>query len=112
MFDSKFTSLAAVVGGLAVSFTAGMGIASADPDYGPMVDSGCTYDQAITALKTENPMAVPYMDEYPANYEFLRVFLGSPRDERVNLLNQIKSNPGADLALPIFQQTLTNCAKY
>ncbi|RDH76127.1 hemophore-related protein [Mycolicibacterium moriokaense] len=100
------------VGGLALSLSAGLGVASADPDYGPMVDSPCTYDQAITALRTDSPMAVQYMDKFPANYQFLKVFLSSPRDERVNLLNQIKGNPGANLALPIFQQTLTGCTKY
>ena len=106
------TRLAVAVGGLALSLTAGAGVASAQPDLGPMVDSTCTYDQAVTALKTENPVAVQYMDKYPANYEFMRVFLGSSRDERVNLLNQIKNNPGANQALPVFQQMLTSCVKY
>lgn len=105
-------TLAIAVGGLALSLSAGTGLASADPDLSPMVDSTCNYDQAITALRTENPMAVQYMDKYPANYEFVRVFLGSPRDQRVNLLNQIKNNPGANLAMPIFQQMMTNCVKY
>jgi hemophore-related protein len=112
MIKLSLTRLGVAVTGLALSLTAGAGVASADPDLGPMVGSTCTYDQAITALNTENPMAVQYMDQYPANYEFLRVFLSSSRDQRVSLLNQIKSNPGADLALPVFQQMLTSCVKY
>ena len=112
MVELSSTGLVVAVGGLALSLTAGIGLASAEPDLGPMVDSTCNYDQAITALRTENPMAVPYMDKYPANYQFVRVFLNSPRDQRVNLLNQIRNNPGANLALPIFQQMMTNCVKY
>jgi hemophore-related protein len=112
MIKLSLTTLGVAVTGLALSLTAGFGIASADPDLGPMVGSTCTYDQAITALKTENPMAVQYMDKYPANYEFVRVFLGSSPDQRVNLLNQVKGYPGIDQALPVFQQMLTSCVKY
>ncbi len=106
------TKLAVVAGGISLALSAGAGLASAVPDYGPMLDSTCSYDQAITALRTENPMAVQYMDKYPANYQFIQVFLGSSRDQRVNLLDQIKNNPGAAQALPVFQQMLTSCTKY
>lgn len=108
--------LAAAAGGAALFMTAGMGLAvgtaAAEPDYGPMVDSPCTYDQAMAAVHAENPLAAQYLDQSPPNLEFLRVFLGSPRDDRVDLLNQIKNNEGAAQALPVFQATLTNCANY
>ena len=112
MNKSPLTKLAVAVSGLALSLTAGAGMASADPDYGPMVDSTCSFEQAMTAVHTENPTAAQYLDQSPPNVEFLRVFLGSPRDERVNLLNQIKDNEGADQALPVFRQMLTNCVNY
>jgi hemophore-related protein len=104
--------IAIAVGGLALSMTAGAGLALADPDYGPMVDSPCSYDQAMKAVHTENPMAAKYLDQSPPNLKFLQVFLNSSHDQRVDLLNQIKNNPGADQALPVFQQTLTSCTKY
>lgn len=106
------TGLAVAVGGLAVSLAAGSGLASAEPDYDPMVNSTCSYTQAMTAVHAENPMAAQYLDQSPPNQEFLRVFLSSPRDQRVNLLNQIKNNQGADQALPVFQQMLTSCVNY
>lgn len=112
MIKLTFTRLAVAIGGAALSLTAGAGLASAEPDLGPMVDSPCTYDQAMKAVHTENPMAAQYLDQSPPNQQFLRVFLSSPRDERVNLLNQIKNNPGADVALPVFQQMLSSCSKY
>lgn len=106
------TKIAAVVGGVAAALTVGSGLASAVPDVGPMVDSPCSYDQAIKAVHAENPLAAKYLDQSPPNQQFLQVFLSSPREERVNLLNQIKNNPGADQALPVFTQMLTSCTKY
>ncbi|MDT5150292.1 MAG: hypothetical protein QOI01_2025 [Mycobacterium sp.] len=112
MMKLSMTKLAVAGGGLALSLTAGVGLASAQPDYGPMVNSTCTYEQAMTAVHTENPTAAQYLDQSPPNQKFLQVFLGSSRDQRVNLLNQIKNNQGADQALPVFQQMLTSCTKY
>jgi hemophore-related protein len=112
MIEKSFTRLAVAIGGLTLSLTAGAGLASADPNIGPMVDSPCTYEQAMSAVHAENPMAAQYLDQSPPNLEFLRVFLSSPRDERVNLLNQIKNNPGANQAFPVFRQMLTSCVKY
>ena len=112
MMKLATTKLTVGVAGVALALTAGAGLASAEPDYGPMINSTCTYDQAMTAVHTENPAAAQYLDQSPPNQEFLRVFLGSSRDQRVNLLNQIKGNQGAAMALPVFQQTLTGCAKY
>ena len=84
------TRLAVAVGGLALSLTAGTGVASADPVYGPMVDTTCSYDQAMASVHAENPMAAQYLDRSPPNLEFLRIYLGSSPDQRVNLLNQIR----------------------
>lgn len=90
----------------------GAGLASAEPDIGPMVNTTCTYEQAMAAVHAENPMAAQYLDQSPPNLQFLRVFLSSSPDQRVNLLNQIKNNPGANQALPVFQQMMTSCTKY
>jgi len=106
------TRLAVGVGGLALSLTAGAGVASADPDLGPMVNTTCTYEQAMAAVHAENPTAAKYLDKSPKNLEFLSVFISSSPDQRVNLLNQIKNNPGVDQALPVFQQMLTSCVNY
>jgi hemophore-related protein len=108
----SLTRLAVAVSGLALSLTAGAGVASADPVYGPMVETTCSYDQAMAAVHAENPTAAQYLDQSPPNLEFLRVYLGSSPDQRVNLLNQIKNNPGVDQALPVFQQMLTSCVNY
>ena len=50
MLTRSLTRLGVTVGGLALTLTAAAGIASADPDYGPMINTTCTYDQAVAAL--------------------------------------------------------------
>ncbi|AWT51368.1 hemophore-related protein [Mycolicibacterium smegmatis] len=112
MMKKSMARVGVALAGLTLSLTAGTGLAGAEPDVSALVDSPCSFDQAMTAVRTENPLAAQYLDKYPANIEFIRVFLGSPRDERVNLLNQIKNNPGADVAFPVFRQMLTSCTKY
>nr|MDT0522348.1 hemophore-related protein [Streptomyces sp. DSM 41633] len=54
--------LAVAVAGAGLLLSAGAGLSSAEPDLGPLVDSPCTYDQAIAAVHAENPMAAQYLD--------------------------------------------------
>lgn len=112
MIKLSLTRLAVAVGGPAMLLVATAGLASAAPDIGPLVNSTCNYDQAMAALHAENPYAASLIDQSPPNQEFLRVFLSSSRDQRVSLLNQVKNNPGASQALPIFTQMMTSCVNY
>ena len=112
MMKKSLTALAVGVAGVALSWTAGTGVAAADPDFGPMINTTCTYDQALTAVRTENPMAAQYLEQSPPNLEFLRVFTGSSPAERERLINEVKGNPGAEQALPVIQQMFANCHKY
>lgn len=106
------TKLATAASAVALALTAGAGIAAADPDFGPMINSNCTYDQALTALRTENPTAAQYLEQSPPNMEFLRVFTGSSPAERERLIQQVKGNPGAAQAFPVIQQMFASCHKY
>jgi hemophore-related protein len=112
MMKVSLTKLAAGVGGLALALTAGAGLASAQPNVDAMVNSPCTYDQAIAAVNAENPTAAKYLNSSPPNLQFIRVFLSSSKDERVSLLNQVKNNPGIDQAIPVFTQMMTSCVNY
>jgi hemophore-related protein len=57
-------------------------------------------------------MAAQYLDQSPPNQQFLQQYLASSPDQRVNLLHAIEHNPGAQQALPIFQQMMTDCTRY
>ena len=50
MVTRSLSKLAAVAGGLALSVLAGAGIASADPDMGPAINTTCSYPQVMAAL--------------------------------------------------------------
>ncbi|KUH75781.1 hypothetical protein AU184_15475 [Mycolicibacterium novocastrense] len=112
MINLSVTKMAAAFGGLALSAMAGAGIAAAQPDIGPMINTTCTYDQAIAAVNAENPTAAQYLNQSPPNLEFLRIYFASSPAERESLLNQIKNNPGIDQAMPVFQQMMTSCVNY
>ena len=55
MIKPLLTRVGVAVGSLALSLTAGVGVASADPDVGSAVDSTCTYSQFVAALNAQNP---------------------------------------------------------
>ncbi len=76
----------------ALASTAAAGVASAAPDYGPMINTTCSYDQAMRAVHAENPMAAQYLDQSPPNQQFLQQYLASSPDQRVNLLHAIEHN--------------------
>lgn len=112
MMKRSLAKLAVTVGGLALASTAGAGVASAEPDIGPMVNTTCNYDQAMRAVHAENPMAAQYLDQSPPNQQFLQQFMAAPRDKRVEMLKAIQHNPGIDQAYPIFRQMMTDCVNY
>ena len=94
MFKRSLTRLAIGVGGLALASTAAAGVASAAPDYGPMINTTCSYDQAMRAVHAENPMAARYLDQSPPNQQFLQQYLASSPDQRVNLRPRHRAQPG------------------
>jgi hemophore-related protein len=112
MVKLPLTRLTVAIGGLALSLASGAGVASAQPDFEPMINTTCTYDQAMAAVHAENPMAAQYLDSSPPNLEFLRVFVGSSPDQRRNLISQVQNNPGAAEAFPIIQQMFASCSNY
>lgn len=112
MVTRSLTRLGVTIGGLALALTAGAGSASADPDFGPMINTTCTYDQAYAALRAQNPMFASYLDGSPPNQQFLHQYVDSTPDQRVALLHKIEHNPGAQQAFPIFQQMFTTCNNF
>jgi hemophore-related protein len=112
MTERWLVNVAATIGGLALASTAGPGIASGDPDYGPIINTTCSYDQAMRAVHAENPTAAEYLDQSPPNQQFLQQYLASSPDQRQDLLHAIEHTRGAEQALPVFQQMMTDCARY
>ena len=62
--------------------------------------------------KAVNPMVAAYFDSSPPNQAWIRTFLATPPDKRLQLIHQVEHNPGADQALPVIRQVLAVCNNY
>lgn len=112
MIKLSLSRPAVAVGALAVWLTAGAGIASADPDLGPAVDSTCTYSQFVAALNAQNPKFASALDSSPKMQGDLQSFLAAPRDQRQQMAQQIVSNPANQQILPTVQKAFDTCSNF
>lgn len=112
MIELSLTRLAVVVGGLALSLTAGAGLASADPDLGPIVNSTCSYPQAVAALNAQNPDVAAQFNESPMTQSMLRRFLAAAPAQRQQMAQQMANSPGAAQYFGAIQQMFATCNNY
>lgn len=112
MIKLSSSTLAVAVGTLAVSLSAGSGIASAQPDMGQAINSNCTYSQAVAALHEVNPQAAARFDASPPDQANLEYFLATPPSGRPPLARMFINMPGSGRAIPILQQVFRVCDNY
>lgn len=108
----SLTKMAVAVGGLAVSLTAGAGIASAAPDLGPIVNSTCNYSQVMSALNAQDPAAAAEFNESPYAPQMLRKFLESSPDKRERMAQQVQAMPEAQQYLGTIAAVAGTCNNY
>jgi hemophore-related protein len=104
----SLTRMAVAVGGLALSLTAGAGVASADPALDPIVNTTCSYQQAVAALNAENPGAAADFNASPMAQSALRQFLAAPPSQRQQMARQIQGSP----YFGVIQQVAATCNNY
>ncbi len=106
--------MAAAAGGLAISLYAGSSIASADPDpdLDRVVNSTCTYNQAISALNANYPDAAAAFNGSPIAQGFVHQFVDSSPDQRRQMASQIQAMPDAQPYLNTMKQVAKICNKY
>jgi hemophore-related protein len=95
MVRPSLTRLAVAAVGLALSFTAGSGVASADPDLGPVINTTCNYSQVVSALNAQDPVVAAQLNASPVAQTYLRGFLASSPDQRQQMVQQVQSTPEA-----------------
>jgi hemophore-related protein len=93
--------LLAVIGALALSLTAGAGVAFADPDLSPVVNTTCNFSQVMSALNAQSPPAAAALSSSPTAQAVLRGFLASSPDQRQQIIDELRSKPESQ---PYFQQ--------
>jgi hemophore-related protein len=112
MIKRSLIRLVVAAGGLAVSLAAGAGTASADPDLGTIVNTTCSYSQAVAALNAEDPAAAEQFNASPPTQAFLRRFLAAPPDRRMQMAQQVQSTPGAEQYFGVMQEVFSTCNNY
>ena len=93
--------LLAAVGTLALSLIPGTGVASADPDLSPVINTTCSYSQVVSAINVQSPPAGAALSASPTAQAVLRGFLASSPDQRQQIVQELESKPESQ---PYFQQ--------
>lgn len=104
--------VAAAIGGLALSLTAGFGIAAAGPDLGPIINTTCSYPQVMSALDAESPEAAAELNKSPAVQTVIRSFLDAPPEQRQQIADEMQGNPGAQKYVGLIEQVADTCGNY
>jgi hemophore-related protein len=112
MATLSLTRLAVGVCGLALSLTAGAGVASADPDLGPVVNTTCNYSQVTAALNAQDPAAAAEFNDSPEAQSWLRSFLASPPGQRQQMLQEVQGTAGTEQYVGTVAQLANTCNNY
>jgi hemophore-related protein len=112
MVTLSLTRLAVAVGGLALSLTAGAGVASAGPDLGPAINTTCSYSQVVSALNAQDPAGAAQFNASPVAQGYLRQFLAAPPAQRQQLAQQAMAVPGAAQQFGLVAQLANTCNNY
>ena len=98
--------------GLALSLVAGAGIASADPAIDAAINTTCSYPQVVAALNAQSPAAAAKFNRSPMAQGWLRSFLASPPDQRVQMAQQAQGYPGAAQYIGLIGQIAGTCNNF
>ena len=72
----------------ALALSSGAGVAVAEPDLGPFINTTCTYSQAKAALVALSPDHGQEFSDSPMTQTWLHAFLDSPVQQRNQLIQQ------------------------
>ena len=88
MFTLASSKYLVVAWGVAVGATMGVGVASADPDLGPIINTTCNYAQVTAALNVQAPDLAAKLAQNPRASSRLQSFLAAPVNERRQMAQQ------------------------
>ncbi|MDV3132205.1 hemophore-related protein [Mycobacterium sp. 29Ha] len=109
MIKLSMTTLAVAVGGLGLSLAAGVGVASAQPDLGPAVNTTCSYPQLVSALNAQSPETGAAFNKQPVLKAGLQQFLASGPAQRQEMATRIAAAPWAQPYLGSIQAAFATC---
>jgi len=106
------TKLVVAAAGLALSLSAGAGIASATPDASAIINSTCTYPQVTAALNDQSPETANELNANPLAVGWLQGLVAAPPDQRAQMIQQVQGMPGLQQYLPVIYQVANSCNRY
>jgi hemophore-related protein len=106
------TRLAVAVAGFALSSTAGAGIAFANPDLSPVINTTCSYSQIVSALNAQDPGVAAQLNDSPVAQSYLRSFLASGPDQRLEMVQQLQGISQAQQYFGLVMQVANTCSQY
>jgi hemophore-related protein len=112
MVTLSLTRLAAAIGGLALSLAGAAGVAYADPDLSPFINTTCSYSQVVSALNAQSPSAAAQFNSSPMAQNWLRSFLASPPAQRQAMAEQVEAMPSARPYFSVAVQAANTCNNY
>jgi hemophore-related protein len=86
------TKLVVGFGGLALSMTTAIGVASADPDADAIINTTCSYPQVVAALNAQSPDLANQLTSSVMAQSSLQRFLASPPDARRQTVQQLQNS--------------------
>jgi len=111
MVHASWRTLVVAFGGLALSLSSGVGVASAEPDLGPILNTTCSYPQVMAALDAQSPELADEFSAQPAAQSMLSSFLASPLPVRQQIAQQVQGIVGPEYVETIVL-TADTCDEY
>jgi hemophore-related protein len=112
MMKLSLTRMGVAVAGLALSLTVGAGVASADPDLGPIINTTCSYPQVMAALNAQDPAAAAQFNSSSFAQSALQQFLAAPPSQRMQMAQRMESSPRAQQYFGLIQQVAATCNNF
>jgi hemophore-related protein len=106
------TKIVAAFGGLALSLTAGAGVATASPDVSAIVNSTCTYPQVMAALNAQSPDLANQLATTPAANAWLQGLIAAPPAQRQVLVAQAQAVPAVQQYTPVIIAVANTCNSF
>jgi hemophore-related protein len=73
---------------LTMSWTTSAGVASAEPDLSPLINTTCSYSQIVAALDAQAPDLAEKLSQYPQAQAKLQQFLALPANGRQQMIQE------------------------
>lgn len=112
MFEQGSNRLTAAAVGIALSLTAGVGVAMADPDLNWALNTKCDYSQVMAAMTAQAPATAAQVNAAPGAQSFLQTFLTAPPEQRQQMLQQAQSSPEGVQLVSALEPIAGTCSKY